>query len=361
MASKIIFTVTLLGMSNLAMAQPSEPASSSHEVRWQEQKSGLTSSFRGLSAVSEKIAWVSGTMGSYARTIDGGQTWLADSIAGAANLDFRDVEAFDANRAYLMSAGPGELSRIYKTIDGGKSWQLQHTNKIPEGFFDGMAFWDADNGVIIGDPINGRLFIMLTSDGGKTWQPLPPQSSPVVVEGEYGFAASGTGIAVQGKNQIWIATGGAVARVFYSNDRGKTWNVASTPIVSGNQSSGIFSIAFRDAVHGAIVGGNYQQPNETKGNAAITNDGGKTWELIKNPEAMGFQSCVAYVPKSSLPTLVAVGTSGSYCSMDDGKTWVKFSNQGYHTLSFAKSTPVGWAAGADGRIAKCLIVKKSQR
>jgi photosystem II stability/assembly factor-like uncharacterized protein len=361
MKPKIIFTVTLLGIINLAKAQSGEPAPSSFKVRWQEQKSGLVSSFRGLSAVNEKIAWVSGTKGSYARTLDGGQTWRPDSVAGAANLDFRDVEAFDANRAYLMSAGPGELSRIYKTTDGGKSWQLQHTNKIPEGFFDGMAFWDADNGVLIGDPVKGRLFIMITSDGGTAWQPLPPENSPAVIEGEYGFAASGTGIAVQGKNQIWIATGGAVARVFYSSARGKTWNVASTPIVSGNQSSGIFSIAFRDSLHGVIVGGNYQQPNEAKGNAALTNDGGKTWELIKSPETVGFLSCVAYVPKSSMPMLVAVGTSGSYGSMDDGKTWIKFSTESYHTLSFARSTHVGWAAGADGRIAKCLIVKKSQR
>ncbi len=318
----------------------------------------MTSSFRGLSAVNEKIVWASGTKGSYARTIDGGQTWIADSVAGATNLDFRDVEAFDANRAYLMSAGPGELSRIYKTADGGKNWQLQHTNKIPEGFFDGMAFWDADNGALIGDPVNGRLFIMLTSDGGKTWQPLPPESSPAVAAGEYGFAASGTGITVQGKNQIWLATGGAVARVFYSNDRGKTWNVANTPIVGGNQSSGIFSIAFRDSLHGVIAGGNYQQPNEAKGNAAITNDGGKTWKLIKNPASVEYRSCVAYVPGLSPPMLVAVGPSGSDYSVDDGQMWMRFSNEGYHTLSFAKSTPAGWAAGADGRIAKCLITKK---
>lgn len=356
---RIIFTTAFLAMTNIVSAQSGE-SESTYEVRWQEQKSGLTSSFRGLSAVDEKIAWVSGTKGSYARTIDGGQTWLADSVAGAANLDFRDVQAFEANLAYLMSAGPGEFSRIYKTTDGGKSWQMQHTNKIPEGFFDGMAFWDADNGVLIGDPINGRLFIMLTSDGGKTWQSLPPESSPAVVEGEYGFAASGTGIAVHGKNQIWIATGGAVARVFYSSDRGKTWNVSNTPIVSGNQSSGIFSIAFRDSLHGAVVGGNYQQPNEAKGNAAITSDGGKTWELIKNPATVDHRSCVAHVPNLSVPMLIAVGPSGSDYSVDDGRTWARFSNEGYHTLSFAGSTHVGWAAGADGRIAKWLIVKKSQ-
>jgi len=323
------------------------------EITWEAQQSGLTSSLRGICAVNEKIAWVSGTRGSYARTLDGGQTWIADSVAGATNLDFRDVHAYDANRAYLMSAGAGELSRLYKTLDGGKSWQLQHHNKIPEGFFNGMAFWDANNGVVIGDPVNGRLFVLLTSDGGAAWQQLA--GAPEVVAGEYGFAASGTGVAVYGKQQIWIATGGATARVFYTPDRGKTWRIADTPLVSGNQSTGIFSIACRDEKHGVIAGGDYQKPGEAKGNVAVTGDGGKTWRLLKNPEAVGFLSCVAYVPQKSFSLLVAVGTSGSYFSTDDGQSWIKFSAEGYHTMSFAQSTSSGWAAGADGRIAKCII------
>lgn len=330
-----------------------------YEVRWQEQKSGLTSSFRGLCAVNEKVAWVSGTRGSFARTTDGGQTWLADSVAGATHLDFRDVQAFDANRAYLMSAGSGELSRLYKTFDGGKSWQLQHQNKIPEGFFDGMAFWDENNGVVVGDPVNGRLMLLLTSDGGKSWQPLPAEKSPAVSEGEYAFAASGTGIVALGKNKIRLATGGSVARVFSSNDRGQTWQVAGTPVVSGNQSSGIFSIAFRDEKYGVVIGGNYQQPLEAKGNVALTSDGGKTWQLIQNPANVTFQSCVAFVPDRATRLLVAVGTSGSYCSSDAGQTWNKFSDAAYHALSFARSSSIGWAAGGEGRIAKCLIEKKS--
>jgi len=347
MKSKTVFAALLIMIADNVSAQV-------YQVQWQEQKSGLTSSFRGLCAVNEKVAWVSGTRGSYARTTDGGQTWIADSVADATPLDFRDVQAFDANRAYLMSAGSGELSRIYKTVDGGKSWQLQHQNKIPEGFFDGMAFWNENNGVGGGDPVNGRLFLLFTDDGGKNWQPLPAEKSPVVMNGEYEFAASGTGVVVLGKNKIWIATGGSVARVFYSNDRGQNWQVADTPMVSGNESSGIFSIAFRDEKHGVIVGGNYREPNETKGNVALTNDGGKTWQLINNPASVTFQSCVAFAPR----LLVAVGTSGSHCSSDGGKTWSKFSDAAYHTLNFARATNVGWAAGADGRIAQCLIAKK---
>lgn len=350
---KIALVVLFATLAGALLAQDNNAERAG--LSWQFQSSGLTSSLRGICAVSDRIAWVSGAQGGYARTLDGGQTWLADSVAGATNLDFRDVQAFGAERAILMSAGSGELSRIYTTADGGKNWQLKHSNKIAEGFFNGFAFWDEHNGILVGDPVHGQLFVMLTADGGSTWQPLPAASAPAVVQGEYGFAASGTNLAVHGKNHVWIATGGAIARVFHSNDRGKTWNVAVTPMVSGNASSGIFSIAFRDENHGVIVGGNYQEPNAAQANVAFTTDGGKTWELIKNPAAMEYRSCVAYLTPS---LLVAAGPSGSDYSNDGGLTWARFSAQGFHTLSFSASANTGWAAGAEGRVAKLVFTRK---
>lgn len=350
---RIVLTISSVALAGALLAQDHDAKPVG--LSWQFQSSGLTSSLRGICVVNDNIAWVSGTKGSFARTLDGGQTWLADSVVGATNLDFRDVQAFDAERAILMSAGSGELSRIYKTEDGGKSWQLKYLNETAEGFFNGMAFWDEHNGVLVGDPVAGQLFVMLTADGGNTWQPLPAESAPAVVQGEYGFAASGTNLAVHGESHVWIATGGAIARVFHSQDRGKTWNVAVTPLVSGNAASGIFSIAFRDENHGVIVGGNYQEPNAAQANAALTSDGGKTWELIKNPAAMEYRSCVAYLTQS---LLVAVGPSGSDYSNDGGLTWARFSAEGFHTLSFAASTNTGWAAGAEGRIGKLVNAKK---
>lgn len=350
---RTLLSISVATLAGALLAQDHD--AKSVELSWQFQASGLTSSLRGICAVNDNLAWVSGTRGSFARTLDGGQTWIADSVAGATNLDFRDVQAFSAERAILMSAGSGELSRIYITEDGGKNWQLKHLNETAEGFFNGMAFWDENNGILVGDPVNGQLFVMLTADGGNTWQPLPAASAPAVVHGEYGFAASGTNLAVHGKNHVWIATGGAIARVFHSDDRGKTWNVAVTPLVSGNASSGIFSIAFRDESHGVIVGGNYQEPNAAQANAAFTTDGGKSWELIKNPFSMEYRSCVAYLTSS---LLVAVGPSGSDYSNDGGLTWARFSAEGFHTLGFAVSTNIGWAAGAEGRVGK-FVVKRN--
>ena len=115
--------------------------------------SRTTENLRGVSAVSREIAWASGTHGTYLRTLDGGRTWTAAQVPDAGALDFRAVAAFSADEAFLMSAGPGEQSRIYHTGDGGKHWQLQLANTNPKGFFDSMVFWDSKHGVAVGDPI----------------------------------------------------------------------------------------------------------------------------------------------------------------------------------------------------------------
>src|SRR5207302_11197075 len=118
-------------------------------AQWQQQTISSDADFRGLCAVSAKVAWVSGTKGTYARTTDAGETWSVGTVPGAAKLDFRDVEAFGETTAYLLSAGPGEDSRIYKTTDGGKNWSVQFKNAEPAAFFNAIAFWDESNGIAL--------------------------------------------------------------------------------------------------------------------------------------------------------------------------------------------------------------------
>jgi photosystem II stability/assembly factor-like uncharacterized protein len=289
------------------------------------QKSNTTENLRGISVLANGVAWASGTHGTYLRTTDGGNSWQAAQVPGADALDFRDVEAFSADLAYLLSAGPGEQSRIYKTIDAGKTWTLQFTNKTPKGFFDCMAFWDRDHGIAVGDPVAdnaGTLRFELTSteDGGKTWNPLPPDSIPPAIEGEGAFAASGTCITIQGTSNVWFATGGKAARVFHSTNAGKTWTIAQTPIIHGQDSTGIFSIAFRDATHGVIAGGDYKHPDQDGPNLAFTNDGGLTWTLSPiSPQR--YWSAVAFAqPHSESEAIVIVGSSGSAYEDDPAKT-----------------------------------------
>jgi photosystem II stability/assembly factor-like uncharacterized protein len=339
---------TILAFVSLLFAQ------SAGAPGWESQPSAAKVRLRGVSAVSPSVAWASGERGTYARTIDGGRTWTVGNVPGAAELDFRDVDAFDAKTAYLLSIGEGEKSRIYKTTDGGTSWQLQFKSSRPAAFFDAMAFWDRDHGIAMSDPVEGRFLVITTADGGRTWREMPPDGMAPALEGEGGFAASGTCIAVEGKRNAWFGTGGTPgARVFRSTDGGRTWTVAATPIVHG-KSAGIFSVAFRDASRGVIVGGDYTKEGESNNNAAVTRDGGRTWTPINDARPRGYRSAVAYVRGAGATALVAVGPSGADYSTDDGTTWRSFGAEGFHTVSFARAGGAGWAAGEQGRIAKYL-------
>jgi photosystem II stability/assembly factor-like uncharacterized protein len=316
---------------------------------WTDQPSGVTARLRGVSAVSDRVAWASGSAGTVLRTGDGGKTWQPMDIPGAEKLDFRDIDAVGDQIAYVLSIGSGESSRIYKTIDGGRTWALQFTNADPKAFFDAMAFWDADRGIAFSDSVEGQLVILRTGDGGASWSRVAAAGLPPALENEGAFAASGTNVAVHGRDHVWIGTGAAaVARVLRSVDGGRTWVASATPLAAG-PSSGIFSIAFRDAEHGIVVGGDYRKENEAIDNAAITNDGGRTWTRVTG--LSGFRSVVAYLPGASTPTLIAVGPQGADQSTDDGRTWTPLTgSSGLHTFAFAARGRAGWGAGEKGRI-----------
>ena len=287
------------------------------------QISHTTEALRGVSAVSHTVAWASGTHGTYLRTIDAGRTWIPAQVPDAATLDFRAVVAFSADEAFLMSAGPGEQSRIYHTSDAGQHWRLEFTNTNPKGFFDSMVFWDSKHGVVLGDPIpdeSGKLkFELLQTEDGENWRAIPPAQLPAAMQGEGAFAASNTSLAIlptswksgasaprqppdgngasapdsNSDPNLWFATGGKIARVFHSPDRGQTWQVFDTPMVHGPDSAGIFSIAFRDPMHGVIAGGDYKHPNDDGPNLAFTDDAGKTWTL-STLRPLAYFSAVAY-------------------------------------------------------------------
>ena len=278
------------------------------------QISHTTESLRGVIAVSRDVAWASGTHGTYLRTLDGGQTWTPAQVPDAGALDFRAVVAFSADEAFLMSAGPGDQSRIYYTSDGGKHWRLQFTNANPKGFFDSMVFWDSKHGIVLGDPIpdeSGKLkFELLMTEDGQNWRILSPAQMPAAIEGEGAFAASNTCLAILpggSDSNLWFATGGKAARVFHSGDRGKSWEVFDTPVIHGAESTGIFSIAFRDPLHGVIAGGDYKKPNDDGPNLAFTEDGGKTWTLSPL-HPLAYFSAVAYDRRVN-DTAIREGTS----------------------------------------------------
>ncbi|MGK0186778.1 MAG: photosystem II stability/assembly factor-like uncharacterized protein [Verrucomicrobiales bacterium] len=320
---------------------------------WEEQNSGFTTPIRALCAVNKDVCWFGTGNGTIGRTTDGGKTWKHFTVAGAEDVEFRDVEAFDALQCIAMSVGEGNASRIYRTLDGGKNWTMVFQNDAPKGFFDGLAFWDEQNGILAGDPVDEHLVILRTVDGGATWEPIA--STPTMKEGEHAFAASGTHLAVAPGGHVWVGTGGSVARIFYSSDFGKSWTIQDTPMIAGEPSTGIFSIAFKDSLNGLAVGGDYTKEATGDRNALSTSDGGNSWSLLESKadgdsSVFSFRSCVRYVQDSNL--VIAVGPNGCDLSRDEGMTWASFGDQGFHTFSAGGTLDAIWAAGADGRIGR---------
>ncbi|SFF91593.1 hypothetical protein SAMN04488033_11421 [Salegentibacter agarivorans] len=259
--------------------------------------------------------------------------------------EFRAVASTD-NDFFMLSVGSPAL--LYKTGDSG-AMELVYKEEHEKAFYDAMAFWNNEEGIAMGDPTDNCISIIITRNGGKTWEKLNCDVLPEVIEGEAAFAASNSNIAIEGDN-TWILTGGMKSRIYFSPDKGKTWEVYNTPLIDGEATTGGYSMDFYDENFGIIIGGDYTKPNGNTGNKTITKNGGKTWELIAEGQEPGYKSSVRFVPNGGGEKIIATGFSGISYSKDSGKTWEEISKEGFYTLRF-RNDSVAYAAGK-GRIAK---------
>jgi photosystem II stability/assembly factor-like uncharacterized protein len=302
----------------------------------------INSSLRGLSVVNDQIVWLSGSNGYVCRSLDGGQTFDTLRIPGYHDKDFRDIEAFDDRNAVVMAIGSPAI--FLRTSDGGQRWKLVYKNDHKNAFFNGMDFWDEKRGLAFSDAIEGKLLVIKTEDGGRSWKEVGYKDLPIVQEGESGFAASGTSIRCVNEGHAFIATGGRSAHLFTSSDFGKSWKKNAVPIKRGKESSGIFSIAFKDSRTGVIAGGDYQEIQDSTDNCFLTYNAGRSW---KAPLSLpgGYRSCIEYISQTSM---IITGTNGTEWSRDGGNNWKKVSDTGFHTVRKAKKGNAIYLSGNDG-------------
>jgi photosystem II stability/assembly factor-like uncharacterized protein len=305
---RVMRLILLLSLSTFTIAQSSVPA----KTPWQMQDSGTTAGLRGIDSVDGTIAWASGTGGTVLKTIDGGAHWQKCAVPDAENdgatLDFRGVQAWDANTAIVMASGPGEKSRLYKTTDGCRTWKLMLKNNDPEGFYDAFTFWDRKHGFLLGDPIlrirvrnepnpleyhagqttapfvertlkHRRFLTLSTIDGGDNWAYWGTDrgyfTEDVALDGA-AFAASNSAAFVPfqslpncrpgpeyATSRSWIGVGGkGGARILMGfsnmtdvcagpNDKWPdelrfAWSKGiPVPLAGGTDFSGVFSVGFR--------------------------------------------------------------------------------------------------------------------
>jgi len=238
---------------------------------------------------------------------------------------------------------------LYKTGDKGQM-ELVYTEEGEGVFYDSLAFWNDSEGIAVGDTVDGCISIIITRDGGNSWTKTPCSDLPEGIEGEGAFAASNSNIAVQ-EDKVWIGT--TAGRVYFSGDKGMTWQIQETPIVSEKPTQGIYSIDFFDENTGFAIGGDYTQPKSNNANKIKTVDGGKTWQLIADGLEPGYKSCVQFVPNTDGEALVAVGFTGISYSFDGGENWQQLSDESFFTLRFLNDS-TAFAAGSN-RIARLVF------
>jgi photosystem II stability/assembly factor-like uncharacterized protein len=370
-------------------------------AQWQIENSHCHASLRGIDYVGHGVAWASGSGGTVLHTINDGETWESCAVPpGGEALDFRAVQAFDDRTAIVMSAGTGELSRLYKTIDGCKSWKLVWTNPDApnDGFYDALLFITPKMGLVFGDPAHGSMRnpvqgsyfifrIRVTHDGGETWIPIvsfgQAGQNLAPLAGEGLFAASNSSAVVR-DGTLWIGTGGGgrvLKRDLYQTPEQMgyafeathcagqldpfshscgipwgDWHNVTTPLGGESTTSGIFSLAFRNSQTGVAVGGDYKKPGESVRTAAYTVDGGLHWLATETPPH-GFRSAVAY--EVATKSWIVVGPNGTDVSRDDGRTWLRLkpkageppdADQNWNALSLP------FVVGSDGRIGRRATV-----
>tara|TARA_R110002073_G_scaffold61392_11_gene154408 strand:- start:271 stop:1329 length:1059 start_codon:yes stop_codon:yes gene_type:complete len=333
----------------LAACQPAPPQQNVR-IDWVAQDSGVSTSLRGLAVVDPETAWVGAPDGVVLRTIDGGASWTQSRIEAAAGLDLRSAHGFDADHALFFTAG--SPARLFETRDGGASFTLLYEDASDAAFFDALAFWDETRGIAFSDPVDGIFHILLTDDGGQSWTEAADLPAPL--EGEAGFAASDSSLALGAGGRVWIGTGGgARARILSSPDFGISWRAVNTPLASGQAGAGIFSIAASGNTLVA-VGGDYTRADERAGVAAYSLDGGHAW-FEPETAPSGYRSAVAAIPGLG-GYFLAVGPNGADLSRDGGRAWEAMSEIGYNAVAFAPGSQLGWAVGTDGKIARLNVI-----
>lgn len=307
-------------------------------------------SFRGLAVVDDNVVWVSGSKGSFARSTDGGKTFTVRRIKGYDSSDFRDIEAFDANRALVMSSGTPAY--ILQTYDGGNTWRKVFENRNKEIFLDAMDFWNEDRGVVIGDPVNERFVLYQTIDGGSTWHPLDTSMRPWAVAGESLFAASGTCFRCMPNNSIAFVTGGETS-VFHWLQLNKKYQRFVLQNFKSSPTSGAFSFDY-NSKHIAIAGGDFASDTAKVKHRfyAYTYDKDGLQLLNIKPFYADYRSCIQLSEDGEFFTC---GTKGAdinhtFQTVTISNAQSRISNDSYNVVKKAKKGNLVVFAGGRGAI-----------
>lgn len=217
------------------------------------------------------------------------------------------VYAFNEAKAIIGTSPENGNAKIQISTNSGKNWTSVNVNNLTP-FINAIHFWDDNNGIFLGDPKNNIWGIAKTNNGGLSWTLI--ENVPPPLNTETGYVES---IAIYG-DYIWFGT--SQGRVFYSNNRGQTWNVSKTII-----GTSLSKMSFMDNKKGFALY-NVGSGQTALTYIAYTTDGGDTWKTgIHDFNKSGIRPsdihCVPDVGK----VVILASNNDVYESDDDGATW----------------------------------------
>ncbi len=274
---------------------------------------------------------------------------------------FHDVFFTDSNRGWAVgsrSFSPqlwGQV--ILATRDGGQTWTTQFERSVPDGLFsyhrlESVSFADANNGWAAGSSewyattgTSAALGCILhTTDGGVTWTDQARDVCAMSGGGEFsaiqfldaqnGWALS-TSTSLTGKVQL-----------AHTTDGGNHWTLVDTGI-AGEIAVGFAFVQggmrFADALHGCFAGWDV---------VGCTSDGGAHWTKA----AVDCGSSLCYLDANAVAFADAlhgwIGGGDMYRTADGGAHWSKDTSKpsrgaAIQGVQFSNSSK-GWFAGNYG-------------
>lgn len=238
--------------------------------------------------------------------------------------EMRDIAVVNDKILGMQSASNGKMLML----DLKGSLKVLKPTFWDSVFLDGMDFL-GNRGFLMGDPRNTTFSLFHTNDGGKNWSECVGKVT--ANKGEAGFAASGTNVQIINDSTYVFISGGLNSRFFKSTNNGNTWTNVELPYYPG-ESNGAYSMCFMNDSIGAIVGGDYKDPDIRLNVSFYTTDGGETWFNSEHP-VRGYRSCV--VEKAGI--YYTCGRNGIDFSLNGGIDWIPFANGAFFSMTTSEN------------------------
>jgi photosystem II stability/assembly factor-like uncharacterized protein len=187
-----------------------------------------------------------------------------------------------------------------------------------------------------------------TTNFGRSWNRIP--TAPLSNEGEGGFASSGSNILMGDGGKAWIATGAnGSARVFYTADYGRSWEVKNTPMMTG-EFAGLTAVK-KTSKKLWITGGDLAITDRQLKNVYYSDDNSENWIALPDHQTAGAFYGLAVTDYLESEFVLVCGPKGAEIWLGDQEKWQVLSEEDIWTATFIDSR-TALMAGRDGKMWK---------